>query len=616
MENRFGIKDFFLFLLIAVLIGVVFLAMEQYDRQWAMIQQTNNLLNQQTNDLSQIRRLLERGAYVSATTNPSIAASPMAGFERVIKSHQMPDYAQGDDLVDTLSVVPEKLTPYISNEAASAIVQSGVLDSLCARDPNTLEWIPQLSDSWTISKDQLTFDFQIRRGVTFSDGSPLTADDVVFTFDLIRNDKFEDPALRSYLDMLGPVTKIDDYHVRFVFKKPYFKSFETVAGMGILSKAFYSKYSIDDLNNSTGLLIGSGPYRLPDPTGWRPAPGTPIILARNERFWGPVPSFNRMVWKIIENPAARATAFQNGDTDIFGGQTGGPSPDQYDKMCADAALLARTHHWALAVPSEGYFYLGWNEKQGRDGKPTVFADPRVRRAMTMLTDRERIVRDILRGYAFVINGPFSPMTPQADPTIKGWPYDPVAAQKLLAEAGCVMQGDRLCGPDGKPIEFKILYNSSSEIRKRIASYLHDAYAVAGIVATPQPQEWSVMLESINNRQYDVLLGAWTGDIEGDPYQIFHSSQIAGQGDNFIQYSDPKMDAVIEKARAIVDDSLRMPVWHEADRLFHEDEPYTFLFMEKDLDFIDDRCHGVEVTKTGLNGSLEWYVPQSLQKYHD
>jgi peptide/nickel transport system substrate-binding protein len=77
-----------------------------------------------------------------------------------------------------------------------------------------------------------------------------------------------------------------------------------------------------------------------------------------------------------------------------------------------------------------------------------------------------------------------------------------------------------------------------------------------------------------------------------------------------------MDALIEKARATVDDKIRMPIWHEADRLFHEDEPYTFLFMEKDLDFIDDRIHGVEVTKMGLNSSSEWYVPKDLQKYHD
>jgi peptide/nickel transport system substrate-binding protein len=614
MENRFGIKDFFLFLLIAALIGVVFLAMEQYDRQWSMIQQTNNLLNQQTNDLSQIRRLLERGAFTSSTTNPSPGFT--AGFERVLKSQSASDFAQGDDLVDTLMVVPEKLTPLVSGDVASAIVQSYIQDSLCNRDPNTLEWIPQLASSWKVSSDQLTIDFELRRGITFSDGSPFTADDVVFTFDFMRDERIEAPRVRAYLDKLGSVKKIDDYHVRFVFTEPYFKSFETVAGSGIMPKSFYSKFSPEEFNNSTGLLMGSGPYRLADPQSWRPTPGAPVVVVRNERYWGPTPSFNRLIWKVIENPSARTTAFQNGDTDIFGGMAGGPTPDQYDQMCADTELTARTKHWSLTVPSEGFIYIGWNQKQGKDGKPSVFADARVRRAMTMLTDRDRIVKDIMRGYASVISGPFSPLTPQADPSIKPWPYDPAVAQKLLADAGFTRQGDQLLAPDGKPVEFKIMYNSSNEIRSRIASYLHDAYAQAGILAEPEPIEWSVMLKRLDNRQFDVYLGGWSGDIEFDAYQIFDSSQIVGTGDNFIQYSDPEADKLIRKARAIVDDAQRMPVWHEVDQVFHRDEPYTCLFIEKDLDFLDSRMHGVDVTKLGLNSTLEWYVPRDLQKYHD
>jgi peptide/nickel transport system substrate-binding protein len=614
MENRFGLKDFFLFLILACLIGVVFLAMNQYDRQWALIQQTNTLLNQQTNDIAAIRRLLERGALVTATTNPSASDNFTAGFERVLKSHAAPDYAEGDDLVDTFMAVPEKLTPYVVNEVASDTVQGYVLESLCGRDPNTLAWIPALAKSWKISDDQLTIDFELRRGITFSDGSPFTADDVIFTFDLIRDPRIEAPAIQSYLDKLGSVTKLDDYHVRFVFKEPYFLSFEEVGGMGILPKSFYSKFTPEQINTSTGLLLGSGPYRLPDPTNWTPTPGAPVILVRNERYWGPTPSFNKMVWKVIENPAARTTSFENGDTDLFGGLAGGPSPEQYDEMCANQQLVARTKHWSLDVPSEGFMYLGWNEV--KDGKPSVFADARVRRAMTMLTDRERIVKDIMRGYASVISGPFSPLTPQADPTINPWPYDPAAAEKLLADAGCTKKGDQLYGPDGTPVQFKIMYNSSNPVRTRIASYLQDAYAQAGILAQPEPQEWSVMLKRLDNRQFDVYLGGWGGSLEFDPYQIFDSTQITGTGDNFVHYSDPEADASIRKARSIVDDAKRMPVWHQVDQIFHRDQPYTFLFIEKDLDFVDGRIHGLDITKLGLNGTSEWYVPTTLQKYHD
>ncbi len=617
MDNRFGFKDLILFLLLGVVIVVILLAMVQYDRQWQLLRTTNDLLTEQTTDLARIRRLLEQGvAFGSPTTQSSSAGADLAGFDRVLKSHNAPDFSLGDQVVDTFLAIPEKMTPLVGHDLASSIVQGYVLDSMCDRDPDTLEWIPRLAKSWKISDDQLTIDFELRRGITFSDGSPLTADDVVYTFDLIRDERIQAPAIRSYLNLLGTVTKIDDYHVRFVFKQPYFLSFETAAGMGIMSKSFYSAYTPEQFNDSTGLLIGTGPYRLDDPKSWRPEPGKPMSLVRNERYWGPTPSFNRMVWEVIENASARTTAFRNGDTDVYGGMDGGPTPDQYDQMCTDKELCARTEHWALPVPNEGFIYVGWNQKQGRDGKPTPFADVRVRRAMTMLTDRDSIVHDIMRGYASVITGPFSPLTPQADPAIKPWPYDVAAAEKQLGEAGYHREGDRLVGPDGNPLQFKIMYNSSNETRRRIASFLHDSYAKAGILADPEPVEWSVLLKRMDERQFDVYLGGWSGSLEFDAYQIFHSSQMAETGDDFVQFKDAALDKLIEQARATVDEKKRMPIWHQVDQMLHQDEPYTFLYIEKDLDFLDSRFKGVAVTKEGLNGTSEWYVPLKLQKYRD
>jgi len=617
MENRFGIKDFFLFLLIAGLIAVVLLAMVQYDRQWELMRQTNTLLVQQTTDLARIRRLLEQGVSLDgATTNPSARQSDMAGFEYVVKAHSQPDYAEGDDVVDTFLATPSKLTPLISSDLASFQVQSAVFDTLATQDARNLKWIPRLARSWKISDDQLTIDFELRRGITFSDGSPLTADDVVFTFDLMRDPQIEDPAQKAYVDKLEKVEKVGDYGVRFVFREPYFKSFETAALTGIMSKAFYSRISATDYNRSTGLLMGSGPYRMLGPESWRPEPGKPVTLVRNERYWGPTPAFNRLIWNVIENPTARTTAFRNGDTDSYGGPTGGPTPEQYDQMLGDKDLLAHTQHWALDSPTMGFFYIGWNEKEGRGGAPTPFADSRVRRAMTMLTDRDAIVRDIMRGYASVISGPFSTLLPQSDPTVKPWPYDPDGATKLLAEAGFSRQGDRLVGPDGRPLQFKLMYNSSSEIRRRIASYVRDAYAKAGILVEPEPAEWSVFLKRIDDRQFQALIGGWAGTLEFDAYQIFHSSQMEGTGDDFIQFKDEALDRAIEKARSTVDDDKRAILWHEVHRILHADEPYTFLFIDQDLEFLTNRIHGVEPTKVGLNPSEEWYVPLALQKYHD
>ena len=613
MQNRFGVKDFFIFLLLVVLICIAGLAIVQYDRQWELIQQIDRRINEQTADLARIHRMLAQGV-PNTGAQTSGANIPMAGFERILKVQSEPDYAQGGQLVLLSQATSPKITPYIATDAFAFDLWSYyVFDSLCNRDPDTLEWTPNLATSWKISSDSLSIDFALRRGVTFSDGTPLTADDVVYSFGLLRNPSVEDPIMRIGCERLDRVEKIDDYQVRFVFKEPYYKSFELAVSTPIISKAFYSKYSIQQFNESTGLVMGSGPYRMPDPTSWRPAPGQPFVVMRNERYWGPTPSFDRVVWNVIEQPSARITAFRNGDVDFLG-QDNPPTPEQFAALSSDPQVLAHTNHWALTNPIEAFYFLAWNEKQGRDGKPTAFADARVRKAMTLLTDRQTILQTIIHGYGTEITSPFAPDTPQCDPNIKPWPYDPSEAEKLLAEAGFHRQGDRMVGPAGKPLVFKILFNTNSEPRRRIASFLHDAYAKVGIDAEPESAEWSVFQQRLDDRQYEVAIHALGGALESDPYEEFDTSQIAKTGQNIVQFSDPAMDKAIAEARSTVDDAKRIPLWHKLHRMIHELQPYTYLIIYKELDFARDRIHGMKPTKyIGLNQSSEWYIPKAMQK---
>ena len=534
-------------------------------------------------------------------------------LSRIYKIQAAPDYAGRAALVLMSQATTAKITPLIATDAFAFDLWSYYLfDSLCNRDPDTLGWTPNLATSWKISDDSLTIDFVLRRGVTFSDGTPLTADDVVFTFDLMRNPDLEDPIMKVGTERLDRVVKIDDYQVRFVFKEPYYKSFELATSTPIMSKAFYSKYSIKDFNESTGLVMGSGPYRMSDPTSWRPEPGQPVVVVRNERYWGPAPSFDRVVWNVIEEPSARITAFRNGDLDFLG-QDNPPTPEQFTQLTADPKALEHTNHWALTNPTEAFYFIAWNEKQGRDGKPTAFADARVRKAMTLMTDRQAILRAIIHGYGAEITSPFAPDTPQCDPDIKPWPYDPDGAKKLLEEAGFHQQGDRIVGPDGTPLSFKILFNTNSEPRRRIASFLRDAYAKVGIDAQPENAEWSVFQQRLDNRQYDVAIAALGGALEGDPYEELDTSQIAKTGQNIVQYSDPEMDKAIAAARSTVVDAKRMPLWHKVHRIIHDQQPCTYLFIYKELDFARDRIHGIAPTKyVGLNQSPEWYIPKTMQ----
>ena len=264
MENRFTVKDFLLFGLLAALVLVVVLAMVQYDRQWDTLRSIDGQLtrlNQQaaaapdpTRELAAIRRALERGGGTrvdgaspnpspttrdatavddytgvgSVTLDPNDAADPFAGLREAMAS---PDYARGDWYVAAFGAKLSKLTPLLSSDAIASVVQARVLEALAYRDPDTLEWVPQLATKWDVSDDGTTFTFDLRRGVTFSDGEPFTAADVVFTYDWIMDPAVDAPRARAYYERIASVVAEGDHRVVFTFAEPYFEAFDLCAGL-------------------------------------------------------------------------------------------------------------------------------------------------------------------------------------------------------------------------------------------------------------------------------------------------------------------------------------------------------------------------------------------------
>ncbi len=630
MENRFGIKDLVLFLLLGVLVVVVLLAMKQYDRQWQVLDEIRKQGAEQTAELSRIRRSIASGvtlgggapttraaAGANGPTSPGALPGVSDPFFRVMEARQNPDYATGDWLVDNFPANIAKLTPLISVDLYARLIERKVVETLAYIDPVTLKYVPMLATSWQVSPDGLTITFQLRQGVTFSDGHPFTADDVVFSFDWMMNPKVAAPSARSEFEFCEKVEKISDYEVAFKFKKPYFNSLETAAAtLEILPKHFYSKYEPDKYNDQLGMLMGTGPYRMPDPEGWRP--GKLIELVRNERYWGEPAPFNKIVFNEVIEEVAAQTMFRNGQIDRYSAQ-----PDEYVEMVKDKALTARTEHMEFSSPLGGYAYIGWNQE--RQGKPTAFADKRVRQAMTMLLDRERICREVYLGYANVATGPFEPQSEQADPNVKAWPYKPDAAKALLEQAGFKdRNGDGVIdGPDGTPFRFKLTYPSSSKLYERAVFLMKDGLAKAGISMEPDPQDWPIVQKKLTNRDFDAITLRWGGgSIEGDITQMFHSSQIKDNGDNFIHYVNPDIDKAIDEAKSTVDAAKRMPLWHKCHQILHEDQPYTFLLNQQYLYFFDKRIHNVKPAKLGLNYwgynvmPIAWYVPGPMQKYKD
>ena len=624
MEKRFGFRDLVITLLLLVLIVLVILAMKQYDRQWQRLGQIDRQIAQQTEDTARVRRelaelheLIEQGVKVESSSS---AAEGSAGasedgwqtggdpFTHIVAARQADGFARGDWLIDAFAANVAKITPLVFHDVYGRAIERKVFESLAIQDDDTLEWQGLLARSWHISDDGLTVTFKMRRSATFSDGQPVTAHDVAFTFQMISDPKVDAPATRQYYSNIKSVEAISDYEVVFTFHEPYYESFGVAAGIAIIPKHFYSQFSIEQFNREPGLMLGSGPYRMVDPTGW--TPGQLLELVRNERYWGQPPAFEKLIYREVSNDVARLTMFRNGDIDRFGAL-----PEQYRDLLADEQLVARTQHQEYHALPSGYRYIAWNQQ--RAGKPTAFADRRVRLAMTHLVDRQAICDEVLLGYATVATGPYHHLSPQADPSVEPWPYDVDRAKALLNEAGFAdRDGDSVLeSVDGTPLRLKLTYPSGSTTYDRIVLYVKDSFARAGVILELDPLEWSVFGERIKSRDFDAILLGWGGgSIESDIRQMFHSSQIADGADNFMSYSNPELDKLIDQARRTIDEGKRMPLWQACHRILHEDQPYTFLFTSKSLVFLDGRIQNVRRVTTGLNDQGEWYVPAPQQRW--
>lgn len=597
------------------------LLMVQVDRQWQRMSEMTRILQEQAEDVRRTRGLL-RDLEQSLRSGVVVApgqqvAAPAAGrgdaFDRARRVAVRDDHAQGDWLMLAFGTGLKTLTPLVSSDAYASEVQAYVTEPLIARDSETLEWKGLLAEDWTVSPDGLTIRFKLRRDVSFSDGVPFSARDVAFSFEFMMNEGIAAPRSRAYYSKIARVTAIDDHTVEFVFSEPYFNALSLAGSIEILAEHFYRRY-LDTprlFNESRGLLLGTGPYRLPNPETWTPDQGR-VELERNPRYWGPVGgAFDRIVWRVIENDSARLTTFRNQDIDVYSAR-----PREYQDLLNDTALMARSQNFEYMSPTAGYSYIAWN--QARGGKPTRFADPRVRLAMTHLTDVGRLIDEVFLGFAEPAVSPFSPRSPQHDPALTPLPFDLERARALLLEAGFAdRNGDGVLEDEnGAPFEFELTFFQGNEDTRRMVLFLRDLYARAGVVMKPRPTEWSVMVENLQRKDFDAITLAWTSGVEVDIFQMFHSSQTLDGGDNFINHRNPELDRLIDAARAEVDEDRRMRLWREAEAVMVADQPYTFLLRRQSLVFIDGRIANVHNTALGLNlmaVPVEVFVPADRQR---
>jgi len=511
----------------------------------------------------------------------------------------------GDWLIYHLTGEPYTLN-YIhstSTMPTSYIVYRNIKESLLEYDIDKYDLVPSLADSYEVAQDGMAVTYKIKPEAHFSDGMPVTADDVVFSFNTVMNEKVDAADHRSYINIVKSVEKIDRLTVKFVMGSLSFKAVEYTGMMLIYPKHIYEFSDPKVFNDRISDPVGSGPFVFKK---W--ARGQEVILERNENYWRKekMPHLKKIVFRFITNDVAALQSFKAGNLDFME-----PLPDQYEELKKDKEFVKQANMLSYWHPGVGYFWMGWNQER------PYFKDRKVRLAMTHMIDRELICRKLLDNPdAIVPTGPFYIFGPQSDPDIKPWPYNPQRAKELLDESGWVdSNNDGIRDKGGVDFSFRYMIVSGSYLHEQVGKLVKDSAAKLGIDVSIEPYEWSVFSEKVTGHEFDAVNMAWKSGLAADPYQIWHSSQIENRGSNYISFNNPEADAIIEKARITFDKDERNKLYHEFHRIIHEQQPYTFVYSRPGQRVVDKRFHNVKIHPLGLD-EHEWYVPLGMQKYKD
>ncbi len=549
----------------------------------------------------------------------------------------------GDWVIHRELADPQKLNPTTVQDATGQEYTLYIFEKLLfAADRSTMDPIPWLAESMPdVSPDHLVYTFKLKKNITFSNGKPLTGDDVVYSFKTMKNPLVDDAALRNYYESLKKVELVngDKYTIRFTLSKPYFKAMLVLGDLQIMSKevddpegltdkytwedcadmnaaqknAALKKYAdffnSEDMNRNPKYLIGSGPYVF-----YKWDTGQTVEFRRNENYWNRSGNFGmaypeKIIAKVIQDESAAVVAAKNKEIDLLYLM----KPIDYAKTLANV----EQYDMKKADPTEPRFdYIGYNMNR------PYFADVRVRWALAYLLDRKTIIDKIHFGMAVPIQGPvYFQDKKHYNPDLPEIPFDPAKAKQLLTEAGWIdSDGDGVLDKmiDGKKVDFKFTYLlNTNESRKQAILVLIDELKKVGIQAEVQTLEWSVYLDKTKKHEFDATMGAWIlSDYPPDEYQIFHSSQSKGEGSNFISYKNPEADSLMVQYRQEFDEAKRIEIIKRLQRIFYDDQVYTFTWTPKAKYVYGERFRNVRWYPTPLTSYqlTEWWVPRNAQKF--
>ena len=509
---------------------------------------------------------------------------------------------------------PDGLHPFNDNSAMRSYIFNYTQKTLIKLDIETLEYIPSLVRNLPISSpDNLSFEYEIKRGVLWDDGTEMDAKDVAFSVKLMLCPLTNNAQIRSNYSTVIKSINLDKenpmkftmhaqnvhWDNKFIFSELYIVQKSKWDSKGILDNITFSdllsenfketevlsdwfnSYNNADNSYQPDLLVGLGAYQVTD---W--VASQYITIEKKENWWGANDttiynnSFpNKIIFKIIKEDASSYLALKNQEIDVT------TSIGTLKLMKLQEREYFNNNYESDFLDQYSFSYMGLNMKPDGIKQKPFFTDQKVRRAMAYMMPIDEIIEVMMHGKASRQASLISPLKKTYNDTLKLIPLNIQKAKQLLTESGWIDSDgdnirDKMINGVRIPFSFKFSY-MQSPISTEIILIMKESMYKAGVVAEPTPMDFTLFYKNAMDHNFDAMLGGWGGSASySNPMQLWHTSSWATKGSNFCGFGDAESDALIEEANLTLDADIHNNALLKLQAKVYNDQPYVFLYATK------------------------------------
>ncbi len=504
--------------------------------------------------------------------------------------------AEGGTLTLALPSDAVSMDPHGSNDVPSEQIRDTIYEPLLTQDEN-FEIVPVLAEEYE-QIDDTTWEFKLREGVTFHDGSEFNAEVVKANIERVKDIAKASP--RSFLlDMVSEVNIIDDYTVELVTEYPFaplannlthgagkmiskdlidadYQQALDEAGSDLSLDEYYELRDAggsehEDVANEISAYVGQLVESEPVGTNYfkfdSRSPGEQTSVVRNDDYWGDTALLDGVTFKVVSEPGSRIAELESGSSDAILA-TLSSNIERVDSN-EDVTLLRND--------SVSIDYIGFNTEK------EPFNDPKVRQAITHAFDSEAVLEGVYNGSGTPAEAPLAPGVLGYSEDLEGLDYNMERAQELLNEAGV------------EDLTINLMVNDDNPERVDVALWLQESLSTLGITVNVEQVEWGAYLAATGEGEHDMYILGWsnsTGDPDNGISPLFHSDNIGDTGNRSF-YNNPELDSILDEARQSTEESEREQLYMDAQQILVDEAPAIFIRHGENLNAHGNHVEGFE-----------------------